>query len=170
MRRLRGLAFCGRKVTQLEFAALQLARAYYPAKRGVPSSTGRGRHDRNAVSFPPELAPAADNVVGVFLSGEGNPRWFLPLCATSTPCLPPRPRRRTLQRRQGSIEHFASDNPCPGKSSLRAGLRGLKLFDRSRVRQHNQPSSGDCGQDHGNRCDVKEDGPRELYAARVIAT
>ncbi|MEI9404056.1 hypothetical protein [Mesorhizobium argentiipisi] len=32
---------CGGKVTQLEYPALQLARAYYPAKRGVPLPRGK---------------------------------------------------------------------------------------------------------------------------------
>lgn len=35
---------CGGKITQLECPALQLARAYYPAKRGVPLSTGKRGH------------------------------------------------------------------------------------------------------------------------------
>lgn len=39
-----GCYVCGGKVTQLEYPALQLARAYYPAKRGVPLSAGKRGH------------------------------------------------------------------------------------------------------------------------------
>lgn len=59
---------CGENVTQPEYAAAQPWRAYYPVKRGVPSFAGKGTTQTASVSFPPELAPATENVVGVFLS------------------------------------------------------------------------------------------------------